>query len=198
MNRQMLVVFTMLLLVLAITGFAYSNWTSTLYVQNTINVAQLAICIEDYNTTWQTVSFDNRTLELEGYIMPGQTNWTGIIVRNNGTTPATITYDITTNNTGIWQTNFTQDEYFYGPYATDPPSAVWENAPSLPPMGGQSTAPEVPAKNALVSWQNITLDSNCPKGAFTTIEINVTYTAAFSTWTDAVSVIYTLSLQDPP
>jgi hypothetical protein len=198
MNKQILAAFSVLLFILAITGFVYSYWTSTLYMQGTANTAQLVICIEDHNTTWQLSSFDNRTLELEGSIMPGQTNWTGIIIRNNGTTPATVTYDITTNNTGIWQTNFTHDEYFYGPYATYPPSATWEKAPSLPPMGEQSTPPELPAQNALVSWQNITLNSRCPKGAFTTIEINATYTATFSTWTDAVSVIYTLTLQDPP
>jgi hypothetical protein len=136
------------------------------------------------------MSPDNHTLELSGTITSSQSIWTGIIIKNNGTTPATITYAITTNNTSIWQTYFTHNEYFYGPYAPNPPSDKWENVPTLPPSGGLSSPPELSAQYSLVAWQNITLNDTPP--AFT-IEITVTYTATFSTWTDTVYVKYTLT-----
>jgi hypothetical protein len=191
MNKQMLVAFTILLLALATTGITYSHWIDTARVQTTANMAKLAIFIQNHNTTqtW-TMSPDNHTLELSGTITSSQSIWTGIIIKNNGTTPATITYNIATSNTSIWQTYFTHNEYFYGPYATNPPPNKWENVPTLPPSGGASSPPELSALYRLVAWQNITLSGTPP--AFT-IEITVTYTATFSSWTDTVYVIYTLT-----
>jgi hypothetical protein len=190
MNRQVLVAFTILLLALATTGITYSHWIDTARVQTTANMAKLAIFIQNHNTTltW-TMSPDNHTLELSGTITSSQSIWTGIIIKNNGTTPATITYTIATNDTEAekW---FSNQTYFYGPYLTPPPN-VWNNAPSLPPPPPcSSTPPELPAQKRLVTWQNITL-SGTPTHAFT-IKITVTYTATFS-WTDTVYVIYTLT-----
>lgn len=191
MNRQVLVAFTILLLALATTGITYSHWIDTARVQTTASMAKLAIFIQNHNTTqtW-TMSPDNHTLELSGTITSSQPIWTGIIIKNNGTTPATITYTIATNDTEAekW---FSNQTYFYGPYLTPPPN-VWNNAPSLPPPPpGSSIPPELPAQKRLVAWQNITL-SGTPTHAFT-IKITVTYTATFSSWTDTVSVIYTLT-----
>jgi hypothetical protein len=196
MNKQMLVAFTILLLALATTGITYSHWIDTARVQTTANMAELKIYIQDHNTTLTPqMSPGNHTLELNGPITPGQTIWTGIIIKNNGTTPASITYGITPDNQPIWDAYFTHNEYFYGPYLTNPPPEVWNHSPTLPPPGGISTPPELLAQNKLVAWQSITLDINCPPDAFTTIEITVAYTATFSTWTDTVSVIYTLTFQ---
>jgi hypothetical protein len=198
MNKQMLATFTILLLALAITGYTYSTWVKIIYVQGTLDMAEFEIYIDAYNNTKAQLSPDKHTLEIIDTIAPGQTNWTGIIIKNNGTTPVTITYQITTDNPSIWETNFTHNEYFYGPYTPDPPANVWNSASTLPPSGGSSSPPsDFSAKNKLVVWQNITLDINCPSDAFTTIEITVAYTATFSSWTDTVYVIYTLTLQPP-
>jgi hypothetical protein len=191
MNKQVLVAFTILLLALATTGITYSHWIDTARVQTTANMAKLAIFIQNHNTTqtW-TMSPDNHTLELSGTITSSQSIWTGIIIKNNGTTPATITYTIATNDTEAekW---FSNQTYFYGPYLTPPPN-VWNNAPSLPPPPpGSSTPPELPALYRLVAWQNITL-SGTPTHAFT-IKITLAYTATFSSWIDTVYVIYTLT-----
>lgn len=198
MNKKMLAIFTILLSALAITGYTYSTWLETLKIHSTSNIAEFSIYIQNHNSTqtWQ-ISPNNHTLELTGSIRPNQTIWTGIIIKNNGTTPAAITYAITTNDTSTWQTYFTHNEYFYGPYATNPPPDKCENAPTLPPSGGLSTPPELPAQNKLVTWQNITLNINCPQGAFTAIEITASYTATFHTWTDTVYAIYTLTFQSP-
>jgi hypothetical protein len=191
MNKQVLVAFTILLLALATTGITYSHWQDTVRIQTTANMAKLAIFIQNHNTTltW-TMSPNNHTLKLSGTIPSDQTKWTGIIIKNNGTTPATITYTITTNNTSIWLAYFTHNESFYGPYPTNPPPEVWNNAPTLPPPGGASLPPELPAEYKLVVWQNITRNDLPP--AFT-IEITVAYAATWSTWTDTVYVIYTLT-----
>jgi hypothetical protein len=191
-NKTTGTIFLLLLIALGIIGYSYSHWQETINIQSTLNMAEFKILIQDYNTTLTPqMSPNNHTLELTGTITPSQTIWTGIIIKNNGTTPVTITLSITTDNKPVWETYFTHNEYFYGPYESDPPSSVWENSPTLPPTGEQTTPPELPAKNKLVVWQNITL-SDTPTEAFT-IEITVTYTATFSAWTDTVSVIYTLT-----
>jgi hypothetical protein len=196
MNKQISVALGILLIALATAGFTYSHWIDSATVRTTVNMAHLSIIIQNQNTTltW-TMSPDNHTLELDGLITAGQTLWTGIIVKDNGTTPVSITYGITTNNPSIWATYFTHTEYFYGPYAANPPASVWNSAPTLPPAGGSSSPPGLLAGNKLVAWQSITLDIS-GEGTFTTIEITVAYTATWSTWTDTVYVIYTLS--SPP
>jgi len=198
MNKKMLATFTILIFALAITGYAYSTWIKTINIQGTLNMAEFKIYIQDYNNTKAQLSTDNHTLTITDTITPGQTNWTGIIIKNNGTTPATITYLITTNDPEAekWFLNAT---YFYGSYQeTDDISAVWDKAATIPPSEGSSSPPELPSKNKQVVWQNITLDINCPLDAFTTIKITVAYTATFSSWTDTVYVIYNLTFQPPP
>ena len=192
MNKQILATFTILLFALAITGYTYSHWQETINIQSTIETAQFGILIQDHNTTlnWQ-MSTDNRTLEIQGTIAIGETIWTGIIIKNNGTTPTTITMSITTNDTNT-EIYFSNQTHFYGPYPTIPPE-VWENFPIMPPSDGSTTPPELPAENMLIIWQNITLNDN-PQQPFT-IKITLTYTAEFQSWTDKVSVIYTLTYQ---
>jgi hypothetical protein len=196
MSKKISAAFTILLFALAITGFGQSYWQDTVHIRGTFNVADLKIYIQDQNTTqtW-SMSPDNHRLELTGSIKPAQTIWTGIIIKNNGTTPATITFSILTNDTGAekW---FSNQTYFYGPYKeTDSISTVWDKATTKPPSGGSPAPPELSVKDRLVSWQNITLDGACPSYAFTAIKITVGYTATFSTWADAVYVEYTLTLQ---
>jgi len=195
MNKQIPAAFTILLFALAITGYTYSYWTETLNIQNTLNMAKLTIYIQDHNTTLTAqMSTDNHTLELTGTITQDQTLWTGIIIKNNGTTPVEITLSIKTNDTNI-ETLFSNQTYFYGPYLeTDDISAVWDKAATIPPSDGSTIPPQLPAENRLVIWQNITRNDLPP--AFT-IEITVTYTATFASWTDKVDVIYTLSYQPP-
>jgi len=192
-NKQIIAVFTILVFALAITGYANSIWLKTINVQGTVNMAKFKIYIQDHNTTQTSqMSLDNHTLELSDSISLGETIWTGIIIKNNSTTPVTITYLITTNDTEAekW---FLNQTHFYGPYQeTDDISAVWDKAATIPPSSGSPTPPELPAKNKLVAWQNMTLSDTGPSNAFT-IKITVTYTATFQTWTDTVSVIYTLT-----
>jgi hypothetical protein len=192
MNKQILAAFATLIFALAITGYAYTAWQDNVKIQGTAEMAKFGICIQDYNITLTTLTPemqpDNHTLKLTGNIAPDQTNWIGIIIKNKGTTPTTITLSIQTNDTNT-EIYFTNQTYFYGPYTTIPPE-VWESAATMPPSGSSTTPPELPAQNMLVIWQNITL-SETPPEPFA-IEITVTYTATWQGWTDTAKVIYTL------
>ena len=194
-NKTTGAIFLLLLIALGIIGYSYSHWQKTINIQGTLNMAEITVYIYDYNNTKGQLSTDKHTLTITDTITAGQTNWTGIIIKNNGTTPATIACGITTDNQPIWETYFTHNEYFYGPYTTDPPPEVWNHSPTLPPFGGSSSPPELSAQNKLAAWQSITL-SGTPPDAFT-IEITVAYTATFSSWTDTVYVKYTLTLPTP-
>jgi len=192
-NEKIATLFLICLISLAITGYTYSHWTDIITILGTINTGNLKITIDNQKlipNIGYSKTPDNKTVTISATITQGWQIWVGIIIKNNGTTPATITYGITPDNQPIWDAYFTHNEYFYGPYLTNPPPEVWNNAPTLPPPGGISTPPELLAQNKLVAWQNITLSGTPP--AFT-IEITVTYTATFHTWTDTVSVIYTLT-----
>jgi len=195
MNKQILALFTILTFALTITGIAYTHWQKTINIQGTLNLAKTQIIIQDHNTTLTTLEIIESTphnLMLNGTITPTQTLWTGIIIKNNGTTPATITSPtITTNNTEIWQTNFTHSEHHYGPYTTIPPEK-WNEATTMPPPEETSLPRELQTNEMLVVWQNITLSGSPPF----TIEITVTYTATFSTWTDTITIKYTLTYQE--
>jgi hypothetical protein len=195
MNKQILALCVILIFALAISGYSYSLWQETINIQGTSNIAEVSIFIDDYNNTKANLSTDKHTLEITDTITQGQTNWTGIIIKNNGTAPPTsITCVITTSSDSLWQAYFTHNEYFYGPYTPDPPAEVWNSASTLPPLGGSSSPPpEFPAENKLVVWQSITL-SGTPTDAFI-IGITVAYTATYSSWTDTVYVKYILTFQ---
>ena len=195
MNRQILAAFTILLFALAITGYAYSHWQEALNIQGTIKMAKTKIIIQNHNTTLEITETTDHTLKLNGTITPSQTLWTGITIKNDGTTPTTITLSITTNDIST-EIYFSNQTHFYGPYTVIPPE-VWESATTMPPPSGSTTPPpELPAQNMLVIWQNITL-SGTPPEPFA-IEITATYTATFQSWTDTVSVTYTLTYQGEP
>ena len=191
MNKQILAMFTILLFALAITGYAYSHWQKTINIQGTLKMAKAQIIIQNHNTTLEIIETTDHTLKLNGTITPSQTLWTGITIKNDGTTPTTMTLSITTSDTST-EIYFSNQTHFYGPY-TAIPLEVWESATTMPPPSGSTTPPELPAQNMLVIWQNITLSETPPKPF--TIEIAAIYTATFQTWTDTVSVTYTLTYQ---
>ncbi|MEM3618044.1 MAG: hypothetical protein QXK47_03090 [Candidatus Bathyarchaeia archaeon] len=169
MNKQILAAFTILLFALAITGYAYTHWQETLQIQGTAQIAKLEIIIQDCQTLLDITYQDSRKLNLTGTITLNQPILTNITIKNTGTTPTTITHSITTNNTDLWQ------QYFiYSQNITD-------NYELLP-------------GNTVVAQQNITLTENNPPTS--AIEVTVTYTAAFASWTDTITITYILTYQE--
>ena len=169
MNKKLLAPLTTILFALAITGYAYTHWQETIQIQGTAQIAKLEIIIQDYQTTLDSqISQDNHTLNLKGTITQNQPILTNITIKNSGTTPATITHTITTNNTDLWNTYFTYSQNLTEPY-------------------------ELPAENIITIMQNITLTGDPPTF---TIEVTVTYTATFQSWTDTITINYTLTYQE--
>ena len=134
---------------------------------------------------------DNKTVYISATITT--TNWqiwVGIIIKNIGTLPVTITYEVTANKPNQY---FDHVTYFYGPYTTVPPE-VWcdLNQTNPPPPSGEKPTPiDLPADNTLVVWQKVWLTTPLPNGY--TITITSDYFATFSEWQDTVAVIYHLT-----
>ncbi|MCS7124607.1 MAG: hypothetical protein NZ932_04230 [Candidatus Bathyarchaeota archaeon] len=189
MHKKILTVFAVLLLTLAITGYAYTKWQETLQIQGTLNSAKVQITLQAHNTTLQVIEQTTHKLWLRGTMnSQNKTLWTGIIINNTGTTPVTITQTTQTNDT---QNRFQTQTLYYGPYATVPPEK-WDNSPTLPPSGGASSPPELPAQKILITWQNITMLTELIP-VDTAIEITVTYTATFQSWTETITIKYTIT-----
>lgn len=169
MNKQILAPLTILLFALAITGYAYTRWQETLQIQGTTQTAKLEIIIQNYQTPLQTLYQDSHKLNLTGSITLNQPILTNITIKNNGTTPTTITHSITTNNTYLWQQYFIYNQNLTDNY-------------------------ELLSGNTVVAQQNITL-TDTPPLPFA-IEVTVTYTATFASWIDTITITYILTYQE--
>jgi len=186
--------FLICLIALAITGYTYSHWTDIVTILGTANMAHLEITIENEKLIPDIghVKYpDNKTVYISTTITASWEIWVGIIIKNKGTLPVTITYEVTANKPNTYFSNKT---YFYGPYATTPPSEVWcdlnqTNPP--PPNGGTDPPIDLPADNRLVVWQKIWLKDSPPAGY--TITITSDYFATFGGWYDSVAVVYHLT-----
>ncbi|MEM0096763.1 MAG: hypothetical protein QW660_09070 [Candidatus Bathyarchaeia archaeon] len=189
MHKKILTTFTLLLFTTAITGYAYTRWQETLQIQGTLNLAKVQITLQAHNTTLTTTEQTSHTLHLKGTVnSSNKTIWTGIIINNTGTTPVTIQQTIQTNDT---QNRIQNQTFYYGPYTTIPTNK-WDNSPTLPPQDGAQTPPELPTQQTLIVWLNITmLTELIPVG--TTIEITVSYIATFQSWTDTITIKYTIT-----
>jgi hypothetical protein len=171
MNKQIITTFTILIFALAITGYAYSHWQETLQIQGTAQIAKFGIIIESYRTDLTVLYTDSHTLTLNGTINPNQPVLTEINIENIGTTPATITTQINTNNTELWNTHF-----------------IYSQTPT--------SVGELLAGKTVSIQQNITLKEK-PGQPFT-IEVTVTYIATWQGWTNTITITYILTLPDDP
>jgi len=188
--------FLICLIALAITGYTRSHWTDIVTIFTTANMGHLEITIENEKLipTRDYSKLKNKTITIYEDITTNWQIWVGITIKNNGTLPATITYQITTNNP-LYESYFGNETHLYGPYTTTPPSEVWcdlnETNPP-PPTGEQPTPINLSPDERLVVWQKIWLKTALPTD-FTSITITSEYKATLSGWHDAVAVIYHLT-----
>ena len=183
------------LIALAITGYTYSHWTDTATIFGTVQMGHLEITIDNEKVIpieIKPIKYpDNKTVYISATITT--TNWqiwVGIIIKNKGTLPVTINYEVTANKLNGY---FSNETHFYGPYTTVPPE-VWCNLNQTyppPPLGEKPTPVELPPDYTLVVWQKIWLTTPLPNGYTTTITSD--YFATFSGWQDTVAVIYHLT-----
>jgi hypothetical protein len=192
-NEKIASLFLVCLISLAITGYAYSHWTDILTIFGNIQTGNLKITIDnekficDY--TIHTSKLNNKTVNILADITANWEIWVGIIIKNKGTVPATINYEITTNNQP-YESYFENDTRFYGPYTTTPPHELWEGFDPLNPPPGETPPIELPTNNRLVVWQKLWL-TDAPPEDFS-ITITSEYKATLGIWHSEVAVIYYL------
>ena len=202
LTQKTATLFLVCLISLAITGYTYSHWTDIATVLTTVKMGHLEITINDEKficnyTFYPGKTGDNKTLTISAEITQGWQIWVGIIIKNNGTVPATITHELTATNDIQYVGRFRNETHFYGPYTTIPPE-VWcelnegnPPPPSSPPPPGEQTPPiDLPVGQKLVVWQKIRLEDQPPNDF--AIDIHSKYTATLGPWQDWVQVIYSL------
>lgn len=181
-----------ILLTLTITSISYTYWTDTLNIFGTIRTGNLKITIDNQKLI-PNVGYgktpDNKTLTISAEITQPWQVWVGIIIKNKGTVPVTINYEITTNNQ-TYESYFRNDTRFYGPYPTDPPNAVWDGFDILNPPTGETPPIDLPVNYKLVVWQKLWLENGLPQDF--TITITSEYKATLGPWHEEVAVIYYL------
>jgi len=130
MNKQILAVFTILIFALTITGYAYSHWKDTVYMQVTIKTGHRRLIIDSrkllvptaqgFNEThpiYYHITSDNHSLIADCQNVTG--NWTikiGLLIKNSGTLPVNLKEtEIGFNITDTSQFNITT--YYYGTFS---------------------------------------------------------------------------------
>jgi len=188
--------FLICLIALAITGYAYSHWTDIVTIITTANMGHLEITIDNEKVIPPEIGYlkpqTNKSVYIEASIATYWQVWVGIIIKNKGTLPATITYKITTNSPD--ESYFGNETHFYGPYTTTPPSEVWcdLNQTNPPPPEGEKPTPiDLSVGEKLVVWQKIWVKTTPPSGY--TITITSDYFATLGGWQDTVAVVYKLT-----
>jgi len=197
-NEKISALFLVCLIALAITGYTYSHWTDIATILTTANMGHLEITIDDQKLIpdiGYSKTPDNKTVTISAEITQGWQIWVGIIIKNKGTVPVTITYELTTTNNIQCIGCFRNETHFYGPYTTIPPE-VWDNLneTNLPPPSGEQPTPiDLPPGDKLVVWQKIRLEEPPPEDFTTTVTSE--YLATLSLWHDTVEVIYYLRVK---
>jgi len=196
-NQKISALFLVCLMSLAITGYAYSHWTDILTIIGNIQTGKIEITIDNQKLIpdiGYSKTPDNKTVTISAEITTGWQIWVGIIIKNKGTVPVTITHELTTSDK-THEIYFRNEIHFYGPYTTVPPQ-VWDdlNQMNLPPPSGEQTLPiDLPAGDKLVVWQKIRLEE--PPSTSFTINIHSEYLGTLGPWQDWCEVIYYLRVR---
>jgi len=196
-NQKISALFLVCLVSLAITGYTYSHWTDILTIVGNIQTGKIEITIDNQKLIpdiGYSKTPDNKTVTISTEITTGWQIWVGIIIKNKGTVPVTITYKLTTSDK-THEIYFRNETHFYGPYTTIPPQ-VWDNLNQTnpPPPSGEQTPPiDLPAGDKLVVWQKIRLEEPPPTSF--TINVYSEYFGTLGTWQDWCEVIYYLRVR---
>jgi len=181
-DQKLIVPISSMLILLAITGFAYSHWSETLYISGTVKMAHRHTIIDSYRVSspWDDelitseLSADNRKLTITtDNVFSSWYVWVGLKIHNTGTIPVwvlTPTCEFVPDNA---EDNFEIETYFYGPYSHghEVPENVWQKAHYWNLPADDNREPPVPAdpcQHAIV-WIKLHATDNI--GA---IEIDIT------------------------
>lgn len=147
-GQKLIVPLSAVLIVMAITGFAYSHWGDAIYMSGTVKTGHRRTIIDSYKVLSpydddlinKQLSADDRTLQISSdNVFSSWYAWVGLKIHNTGTLPVKVkapTYEFEPDNV---ENSFEIETYFYGPYTYgwEIPKEVWawakvETLPVLP------------------------------------------------------------------
>jgi len=187
-NKTIGISFLLLMLALSITGYSYSHWQETIYIQGTIKTGYWKLVIDsekllvpvgpgigfnDTHPIYYHVTPDNQSLIAECQNV--DYNWTiaiGLLIKNTGTIPLKLkNVEITFNITDT--TNFTITTHYYGPF---PPGTnfnfpYWDGIKfeEVPPAGDSPSPIPLDPNDHAITWTTINYNGTQP--------LNITITA---------------------
>jgi len=182
-SRRFMAPLGLILIIMAVSGFAYAHWSQTLYISGTVTTGTWGenTIIDSYkvlspyndNLIRRQLSPDKRTLQISSdNVFSSWFAWVGLKVKNTGTLSVEVkapTYGFEPDNVND---NFEIEAYFYGPYTYgwEIPKEVWAHAKvkNLPALPSDSPPQIDPCQHAIV-W--IYLHSTDNLGA---VQISVT------------------------
>ena len=161
-DQKLIIPLSSVLIVMAITGFAYSHWSDAIYMSGTVKMGHGHTIIDSYKVLspydddliTDQLSTDYRTLQISSdNVFSSWYAWVGLKIHNTGTLPVRVkapTYEFEPDNV---KNSFEIETYFYGPYTGGAiPKEVWawakvETLPVLP-----SDSPPIinPCQHAIV------------------------------------------------
>ena len=137
--QKLIVPLSSVLILMAITGFAYSHWSDAIYISGTVKMGHARTIIDSYKVLSpydddlikDQLSTDYRTLQISSdNVFSSWYAWVGLKIHNTGTLPVNVkdpTYEFEPDNV---KNSFEIETYFYGPYTTgrEIPKEVWAHA----------------------------------------------------------------------
>ncbi len=138
-GQKFIVPLSAVLIVMAITGFAYSHWSDAIYMSGTVKTGHRRTIIDSYKVLSpydddlikKQLSADERTLQiLSDNVFSSWYAWVGLKIHNTGTLPVKVKAPIYEFEPDNVKNSFEIETYFYGPYTYgwEIPKQVWAHA----------------------------------------------------------------------
>ncbi|MCS7386225.1 MAG: hypothetical protein NDF55_05750 [archaeon GB-1867-005] len=174
-------VFSILLIVLVISGFAYSHWNEILQISGKIKMGHFYVKIGSYKAVVpkefrrvapieddQMVLIDPYTLKVMcENVCSGWYAWIGLVVCNDGTLPAKIkAIHVVFENQSELQDYLETEIYFYGPFDRGDFKVVWGHVEADDLPFNDAVAPPIffdPSQKVIV-WIKVSFNSTSDNG----------------------------------
>ncbi|TES83238.1 MAG: signal peptidase I [Hadesarchaea archaeon] len=138
-GQKFIVPLSSVLIVMAITGFAYSHWSDDIYMSGTVKTGHWRTIIDSYKVLSpydddlieDQLSPNNRTLLISSdNVFSSWYVWVGLKIHNPGAQAVLVKEPIYAFHPNNAEDNFEIETYFYGPYRTgkEIPENVWQKA----------------------------------------------------------------------
>ncbi|MCS7132030.1 MAG: signal peptidase I, partial [Hadesarchaea archaeon] len=142
---------SLLLIATAASGFAYSHWSETLFIEGTVTTGKWYTHIGSYKIrvprgieVEDRLSPDNRTLGLTcDDVFESWYCWIGLVIPNDGSMPIGVLRPAVEFSPGEAADDIQVEMYFYGPFSRGDFTDVYAHV-KLPPLGPNDIAPPPP------------------------------------------------------